>query len=56
MKQLFKFVTIMGAISMLSTWILALCGKLTGYDTFTTIGIITLISLVLWLFGPWDDN
>lgn len=56
MKQFFKFVTIMGAISMLSTWILALSGKLTGYDAFTTIGIITLISLVLWLFGSWDNN
>lgn len=56
MKQFFKFVTIMGAISMLFTWILALSGKLTGYDAFTTIGIITLISLVLWLFGSWDNN
>lgn len=56
MKQFFKFVTIMGAISMLFTWILALCGKLTNYDAFTTIGIITLISLVLWLFGSWDKN
>lgn len=56
MKQFFKFVTIMGAISILSKWILALCGKLTSYDAFTTIGIITLISLVLWLFGPWDND
>ena len=39
MKQFFKFVTIMGAISMLFTWILALSGKLTNYDAFTKLAL-----------------
>lgn len=57
MKKFFKIVTILGAIYILQTWIKALCGlEYPSGSTFTTIGVITLVSLVLWLFYPNQED
>lgn len=57
MRKFFKYVAILGAIGLLWNFIKGAAGG-NGYNesTFNTIGIITFISLILWLFYPKTED
>lgn len=57
MRNFFKTITILGAVGIVWNFIKFAAGG-SGYNepTFYTIGVITFICLILWLFYPKPED
>lgn len=57
MRKFFKIITILGALFIIGEWVKVLCGlEGSSESTFRTVGVITLISFILWFFYPNQED
>ena len=57
MRKFFKIITILGALFIIGEWVKVLGGlEGSSESTVRTVGVITLISFILWFFYPNQED